>query len=131
MTAVHIVGAGIHAFGRTPERSGLDQGVFAIRQALQGANLAWTDMQFAFGGSMDSGNADAITRQLGFSGIQVINLINGCATGGSALLSGYWAIKSGDFDLGLVVGFDKHERGAFNRAPAVYGLPQWYSAGRA
>jgi FAD/FMN-containing dehydrogenase len=34
MTNVHIVGAGIHPFGRTDDRSGLDQGVFAIRQAL-------------------------------------------------------------------------------------------------
>jgi acetyl-CoA acetyltransferase len=124
---VYIVGAGIHRFGRTPDMSGLDQGVFAIRSALGDVGLDWKDMQFAFGGSMDSGNADAILRDLGTTGIQVINIINGCATGGSSLLSAYWAIKSGEFDLGVAVGFDKHARGAFNRAPAVYGLPQWYA----
>lgn len=127
MSDVHIVGAGIHRFGRTPGMSGLDQGVFAVRTALDDAGLEWRDMQFAFGGSMDSGNADAILRELGTTGIQVINIINGCATGGSSLLSAYWAIKSGEFDLGVAVGFDKHARGAFNRAPAVYGLPQWYA----
>jgi acetyl-CoA acetyltransferase len=41
-------------------------------------------------------------------------------------LSGYWAIKSGEFDLGIVVGFDKHPRGAFTPAPADWGLPDWY-----
>jgi acetyl-CoA acetyltransferase len=127
MTDVHVVGAGIHPFGRTPNMSGLDQGVFAVREALDDVGLRWKDMQFAFGGSMDAGNADAILRDLGTTGIQVINIINGCATGGSSLLSAYWAIKSGEFDLGVAVGFDKHARGAFNRAPAVYGLPQWYA----
>jgi acetyl-CoA acetyltransferase len=108
--------------------SGLDQGVYAVRNALEDARLDWRSIQFVFGGSMDSGNADAILRELGTTGIQVINIITGCATGGSSLLSAYWAIKSGEFDLGLAVGFDKHARGAFNRSPAVYGLPQWYAS---
>jgi acetyl-CoA acetyltransferase len=41
-------------------------------------------------------------------------------------LSGYWAIKSGEFDLGVVLGFDKHPRGAFNADPEASGLPLWY-----
>ena len=36
------------------------------------------------------------------------------------------AIKSGEFDLGLAVGFDKHPRGAFNALPSEYNLPDWY-----
>jgi acetyl-CoA acetyltransferase len=41
-------------------------------------------------------------------------------------LSGYWAIKSGEFDIGVVLGFDKHPRGAFNADPEASGLPMWY-----
>jgi acetyl-CoA acetyltransferase len=126
MSDVHIVGAGIHPFGRHDDKSGLDQGVFAIRQALADAGLDWADMQFGFGGSDAAGNADAVLPRLGLTGMQFINVKNGCAAGGSALLSGYWAIKSGEFDLGVVVGFDKHPRGAFNAEPADFGLPQWY-----
>jgi acetyl-CoA acetyltransferase len=126
MTNVHIVGAGIHAFGRHDGKSGLDQGVFAAREALADAGLDWSDMQFGFGGSSAAGNADAILPRLGLTGVQFVNVANGCATGGSALLSGYWAIKSGEFDLGLVVGFDKHPRGAFNPEPSEWGLPEWY-----
>ena len=126
MTDVHIIGAGIHPFGRTPEMSGLDQGVYAIRQALADAGLEWADMQFAFGGSSAAGNADAALPRLGLTGVQFINISNGCATGGSSLLSGYWAIKSGEFDIGVVLGFDKHPRGAFNADPEASGLPMWY-----
>ncbi len=126
MTSVHIVGAGIHPFGRHPDKSGLDQGVFAVREALADAGLAWTEMEFAFGGSSAAGAADAALPRLGLTGVQFINIANGCATGGSSLLSGYWAIKSGEFDLGVVLGFDKHPRGAFNADPEAAGLPRWY-----
>ncbi|MDQ0466912.1 acetyl-CoA acetyltransferase [Caulobacter ginsengisoli] len=126
MTDVHIIGAGIHPFGRHDEMSGLDQGVFAVRQALADAGLAWEDIQFAFGGSAAAGNADAALPRLGLTGVQFINIANGCATGGSALLSGYWAVKSGEFDIGVVLGFDKHPRGAFNADPEASGLPRWY-----
>lgn len=126
MSGVHIVGAGIHPFGRHDGKSGLDQGVYAARGALADAGLDWADIQFAFGGSSAAGNADAMLPRLGLTGVQFINVANGCATGGSALLSGYWAIKSGEFDLGIVVGFDKHPRGAFDPKPEEWGLPAWY-----
>jgi len=126
MTNVYIVGAGIHPFGRH-ESSGLDQGVYAAKQAISDSGLEWDDMQFAFGGSNAAGNADAMLPRLGLNGTQFINVANGCATGGSALLSGYWAIKSGEFDMGLVTGFDKHPRGAFAAKPQNYGLPDWYA----
>lgn len=126
MTRVGIIGIGIHPFGRTEDRSGLEQGAFAIRAALKDAGLSWADMQFAYGGSDASGNADTLVSQLGTTGLQFINVKNGCATGGSALSSATSAIISGEFDLGLAVGFDKHPRGAFDPKPEDWGLPQWY-----
>lgn len=123
---VFIVGAGIHPFGRTPGLSGLQQGVVAVRQALDRAGLAWPDIQFAFGGSDAAGNADTMVSELGLTGIPFINVANGCATGGSAMFGAYSTIKSGEFDLGLAVGFDKHPRGSFSPLPADWGLPDWY-----
>ena len=125
MSDVYIIGVGIHPFGRHA-LSGLDQGVVAARTALSDCGLDWSDMQFAFGGSESAGASDAMLPRLGLTGVQFINVANGCATGGSSLLSGYWSIKSGEFDLGLIVGFDKHARGAFNAKPEDLGLPQWY-----
>jgi acetyl-CoA C-acetyltransferase len=126
MTDVCIIGIGIHKFGRTDGKSGLRQGADAVRAALKDAGLEWSDMQFAFGGSSASGNADSLVNELGLTGVQFVNVSNGCATGGSALISAYTAIKSGQYDLGVAVGFDKHPRGAFNTDPASRGLEYWY-----
>lgn len=127
MSDIRIVGAGIHPFGRHDGKTGLDQGVFAANQALDDAGIEWNDIQCAFGGSLAAGNADAMLPRMGLNGTQFINVANGCATGGSALLSAYWAIKSGEFDLALVTGFDKHPRGAFSADPRNYGIPDWYA----
>lgn len=126
MSDVCIIGIGIHPFGRTQGRSGRDQGVFAVRQALSDAGLEWPDIEFAYGGSSASGAADIIVNELGLTGIPIINVSNGCATGGSALASSWSAIASGEYDIGMAIGFDKHERGAFNAKPADWGLPDWY-----
>jgi len=126
MTEVCIIGIGLHPFGRTDGVSGRSQGAYAVRQALKDCGLEWEDMQFAFGGSAAAGNADSLVNELGLTGIQFVNVSNGCATGGSALLSAYAAIKAGQYDLGLAVGFDKHPRGAFNSDPRNSGLETWY-----
>jgi acetyl-CoA acetyltransferase len=126
MSDVCIVGIGIHPFGRTEGRSGRDQGVYAVRQALSDAGVDWPAIEFAFGGSSSAGNADLIVNELGLTGVPIINVSNGCATGGSALAAAYSAIASGEFDIGMAVGFDKHDRGAFNAKPHEYGLPEWY-----
>jgi len=126
MRNVYIIGAGIHPFGRTEGRSGRDQGVFAVRQAMTDSGLEWSDIECAYGGSAAAGNADIMVNELGLTGLPFINVSNGCATGGSALASARNAIAAGEFDVALAVGFDKHPRGAFNSKPAEYGLPEWY-----
>jgi len=123
---VHIIGAGIHPFGRTDGRSGRDQGVFAVRAALKDAGIEWGDVEYAYGGSAAAGSPDIMVNELGLTSVPFINVANGCATGGSALAAARNAVASGACDIALAVGFDKHPRGAFNAKPAEYGLPDWY-----
>ena len=123
---VAIIGIGMHEFGRHDGVDGIDQGVVAVRRALADAGLVWEDIEFAFGGSSNGGAADTMVSKLGLTGLQFINVANGCATGGSALFSAYNSIKAGMYDIGLAVGFDKHERGAFRIDLASYGLEEWY-----
>ena len=123
---VYIIGAGIHPFGRTDGRTGRDQGVFAVREALADAGLEWPDVEFAYGGSAAAGSADIMVNELGLTSVPFINVANGCATGGSALTAARNAIAAGACDVALAVGFDKHPRGAFNAKPSDYGLPEWY-----
>jgi len=123
---VYIIGAGIHPFGRTDGRSGREQGVYAVREAMADAGLEWQDIECAYGGSAAAGNADIMVNELGLTSLPFTNVANGCATGGSALASAQMAIASGMYDLALATGFDKHPRGSFNASPADFGLPEWY-----
>jgi acetyl-CoA C-acetyltransferase len=122
---VAIVGAGIHPFGRHPI-SGLEQGAQASRAALADAGIEWSRVEYAFGGSAAAGDADTLVSRLGLTGVPFINVANGCATGGSALISAYNTIRAGAADIVLAVGFDKHPRGAFDPDPANYGIGDWY-----
>lgn len=126
MTAVAIIGIGLHPFGRHPGQSALEQGALAVRAALKDAGLSWCDVQVAYGGSQDGGNADALVNKLGLTGLQFTNVSNGCATGGSSLNAAFNAIASGSAEIAMAVGFDKHEPGAFNALPAQWGLDDWY-----
>ena len=123
---VAIVGVGMHPFGRTPARTGMQQGAYAARRALEDAGVEWKDLQFGYGGSYSSGNADALGNELGLTGMPFTNILNACATGGSSLIAACKEIQSGASDIGIVVGFDKHDRGAFNADPSEYGLGAWY-----
>jgi len=123
---VAIVGIGMHAFGRHEGVTGMEQGAIAVRRACQDAGVEWGDMEFAVGGSMAAGAPDTMVSQLGLTGLQFINVMNGCATGGSALISAYNNIRSGAFDIGMAVGFDKHERGAFRVSSGGSGGRDWY-----
>lgn len=123
---VSIIGVGLHPFGRF-DISGREMGLIAARAAMDDAGIEWSDVQFAVGGSRDSGHADALVSELGLTGVPFVTVYNGCGTGGSALLTAAQAIESGAADVALAVGFDKHERGAFGSDPALYGLPEWYA----
>jgi acetyl-CoA C-acetyltransferase len=122
---IAVVGVGLHPFGRF-ETSAREMALVAARGALADAGVGWPQIDFAAGGSRDGGHADALVSELGLTGTPFMSVYNGCATGGSALLAGANAIAAGMAELVLVVGFDKHERGAFGTNPAEYGIGEWY-----
>jgi acetyl-CoA acetyltransferase len=126
MPDVAIIGVGLHPFGRFGPKSPLQMGAEAIRAALTDAGVAWSDVQFAFGGSFEVDNPDAVTSLVGLRGIPFMNVYNGCATAATALQLAADAIRSGQYDLGVAVGMDKHEPGAFTSDPVHYGAPPWY-----
>ena len=126
MSDVAIVGIGMHEFGRHEGVSGMEQGAIAVRRALKDADIKWDDVEFAYGGSAAAGSPDHMVKMLGLTGLQFINVSNGCATGGSALSSAYNAIRSGAYELGMAIGFDKHPRGAFNPSGPEGEGRDWY-----
>ena len=125
MTDVLICGAARTPFGRS-ERSGREHAVAAATAALADAGIPWSRVGAAFGGSDAAGLADTLVADLGLTGLPFVNVKNGCATGGSALVSAVNAIRGGMADVVLAVGFDKHPRGAFDPRPADWGLDDAY-----
>jgi acetyl-CoA acetyltransferase len=123
---VAIVGIGMHPFGRHDGVSGREQAVHAAREALTDAGIGWEEVEFAFGGSRDGGDADTLVSELGLTGLPFVNVWNGCATGGSALTMADATIRAGAADVGMAIGFDKHPRGAFNADPETLGIGSWY-----
>ncbi len=126
MADVAIIGVGIHRFGRFPGKSALVMAAEAARMALADAGVGWRDVGFAVGGSFEVDQPDAVVAHLGLTGIQFTNVYNGCATAGSALALASQTIRLGEHQLGLIVGMDKHEGGAFTADPNDYGCPSWY-----
>ena len=124
--AVAVVGLGIHPFGRHPGVSGLEMAAHAARAALADAGIGWDAIEFAAGGSDAAGNADTTVSVLGLTGVPFINVKNGCATGGSALMTAHAMLAAGSAEVALVVGFDKHPPGAFNPLPEEWGIGSWY-----
>src|SRR3954465_7950601 len=117
MHEVAIIGVGLHPFGRFGPKSALDMGADASRAALADAGSEGKDIQFAFGGSFEVDNPDAVIGRLGLTGIPFMDVYNGCATAATALQLTAEAIRSGQYDIGVAVGMDKHEPGAFTSDP--------------
>ncbi len=126
MTDVAIIGVGMHPFGRWGAKSAIDMGADAVRAALTDAGVQWKDVQFAFGGSYEVDNPDAVTSRLGLTGIPFMDVYNGCATAATALQLTADGIRSGQYDIGVAVGMDKHQAGAFTADPVDYAAPGWY-----
>lgn len=126
MDDVAIIGVGLHPFGRFPGTSAIEMGAKAARLALADAGITWKDVQFAFGGSYEVDNPDAVVNFLGLTGLPFTDVYNGCATAASALTQAANTLRLGEYDLGMAIGMDKHLPGAFAADPVQYGVPGWY-----
>jgi acetyl-CoA acetyltransferase len=126
MTEVAVIGVGMHPFGRFGATSALEMGADAIRAACADAGVAWSEVQVAFGGSCEVDNPDAVVGRVGLTGIPFMDVYNGCATAATALQLAADSIRSGQYDIAVAVGMDKHQPGAFTADPVHYGAPEWY-----
>ena len=113
MRAVHVAGVGIHPFGRFPDQSMTTLGCHAVRAALADAGIGRGDFQAAFCGTVYSGVAAGhkVLTALGLSGVPIVNVEAGCASGGAALALGAAQVASGRHDTVLVFGMEKMPRG--------------------
>jgi len=110
---IEIAGVGIHPFGRFADKSVVDMGVEAVRAALAEAGVGRGGFQAAFCGTVYTGVAAGhkVLTALGMTGVPIVNVEAGCASGGAALSLGAEAIRSGRCDCVLVFGMEKMPKG--------------------
>ncbi len=110
---VYIAGVGLHPFGRFEDKSVVDLGITAVRRALAEAGCERGGVQAAYCGTVYSGVAAGhkVLTAIGLTGMPIMNVEAGCASGAAALRLGANAIASGQYDRVLVFGMEKMPRG--------------------
>jgi acetyl-CoA acetyltransferase len=113
MTGVEITGVGLHPFGRFEGVSATDMGVAAVRAALAEAGVGRGGFQAAFCGTAYGGVASGhrVLGRLGMTGMPIVDVEAGCASGGAALMLAAGAIRAGQYDTVLVFGIEKMPKG--------------------
>ena len=116
MTTVEIAGIGMHPFGRFEDRTVTDMGVSAVRAALLDAGIDAGErpgFEAAFCGTAYSGVAAGhkVLGALARTGMPIIDVEAGCASGGAALGLAAAAIRAGQYETVLVFGMEKMPRG--------------------
>ena len=108
---VTIAGVGIHPFGRFEGKTNTDMGVHAVREAL--AEAGNPSFQAAFCGTAYGGVASGhkVLGALARTGMPIVDIEAGCASGGAALQLAAGAIRAGQYDCVLVFGVEKMPKG--------------------
>jgi len=135
---VYIAGIGIIKWGYFPEKESYELAAESILNSLEDAEMKWEEIQAAYCGSVyqGTGSGHQAVKEIGLTGIPVINIENACSSGSSAFRLAYQAVATGLYDTVLALGFEKMPKGAlpstafrpwqlnmgFNVQPANYAL---------
>jgi len=113
MTGVAVTGVGMHPFGRFDGVSTTDMGVAAVRSALREAGIGKGGFEAAFCGTAYGGVATGhkVLSRLGMTGMPIVDVEAGCASGGAALMLAAAAIRAGQYDTVVVFGTEKMPKG--------------------
>ena len=127
MTDAYVVGVDMIKFGRFPEKNVPELGAQAALMALDDCGLTIQDMQALYCGNLGQANAmvgQRILRQIGQTGIPVINCANACATGATAFREAWTSVKADLYDLVIAVGVEQMGRGLLGGDGGRGGIPK-------
>ena len=113
MREVFVAGIGLTKWGFYPDQECYDFGSEAMVNALKDAEMEWKDMQGAFCGSVyqGTGSGHQAIKEIGLTGIPIINVENACSSGASAFRLAYQMIASELYDVVIAMGMEKMPRG--------------------
>jgi len=110
MRNVYVLGTGMVKFGRYPDRDIPDLGGEAALMALNDAGIGIKDVEFMACGNLYQANGmvgQRILKEIGLTGIPVVNVANACATGSTAFREAYVAVASGMYEIAMAVGVEQ------------------------
>ena len=108
------MGVGLHPFGRFPEKDLPQLAREAVVEALKDGEVSWQDVQIAYFGHVyyhGMSLGEASLREVGLTGIPIVNVENACSSGSTAFWQAYWGIATDLYDLALAFGAEKVPRG--------------------
>ncbi|ATW28656.1 hypothetical protein DCMF_16075 [Candidatus Formimonas warabiya] len=114
MRQVYVAGIGMTRFNAYPDDvKWFDLGAEAILSILKDAEMQWSDIQAAFCGSVyqGTGSGHQAIKEVGLTGIPIVNIENACSSGGSAFRLAYQSVAAEIYDCVLVLGMEKMPRG--------------------
>ncbi len=136
---VVILGVGLHPFGRHPDKSVGDMARVAALAALKDAGVEFKDIQAGFCGHVGQGVGTGLRTfgQVGLTGIPITNIELACASSSRAAMLAADAIRGGLYDLAMIIGVEKMERGlltgvggrefGYNDAMGINLMPAMYA----
>jgi acetyl-CoA acyltransferase len=114
---VFVVGVGLTKFEKPGRREGWDYPAMAKEsgtKALEDAGLDYDAVQAAYVGYVygESTAGQRAVYELGLTGLPVVNVNNNCSTGSTALFLAAQAVRFGQYDCALALGFEKMKPGS-------------------
>ena len=110
MRDVAVVGANMIKFGRYPDKDVVQLASDATIGALKDAGITMKDVQIVVSGNLYQSNAmigQRIMKEIGATGVPVINVANACATGSTAFREAWMSVASGAYDVALAIGSEQ------------------------
>jgi acetyl-CoA acetyltransferase len=113
MREVAVAGIGLVRWERYVDQEIYDFGSEAILNALKDAGMEWKEIQAAFCGSVyqGTGSGHQVIKEIGMTGIPIVNVENACSSGASAFRLAYQSVAAEIYDIVLAAGFEKMPRG--------------------
>lgn len=110
MRDVAVVGANMIKFGRYPDKDVVALAADATIGALKDAGVTMKDVQYVACGNLYQASGmigQRLMKEVGATGVPVVNVANACATGSTAFREAYLAVASGMYDIALAVGCEQ------------------------
>ena len=110
MRDVAVVGVHMLKFGRYPDKDVVQLASETTIAALKDAGCSINDVELVASGNLYQSNAmigQRVMKEIGATGIPVINVANACATGSTAFREAYYSVASGAYDTALAVGSEQ------------------------